>query len=167
LYSTFAFRHYLSQRPAGLQVGHDTGLYNGTFFDIGTRGEVVIGDFCTLVGAIISTDRRIVISDYVFIAHEVVLADSFAAIPPFRNPDAPQPTGEIGDVETSISIGNNVWIGARAVLLGGAWIPPGLFAEFGSNSRAVERHGESGRGVRLRAIFPEVTTDALRARFGS
>lgn len=126
LYSSFAFRHYYSKQPIGLKTGHDTGLYHGTFFNLGPNGEVRIGNYCTLVGAIICSDRRIVIHDYVFIAHEVVLADSFAATP-FTNAtnlkeDKTQPP-ESSPV--SILIGENAWIGARAVLLEGTCIGEG------------------------------------------
>ncbi len=41
LYSSFAFRHYNSECSCGVNVGHDTGLYNGTFFDLGPNGEVI------------------------------------------------------------------------------------------------------------------------------
>lgn len=126
LYSSFAFRHYRSSRPAGLSVGRDTGLYNGTFFDLGPEGELVIGDYCTLVGAIICSNRRVVIGDYVFIAHEVVLADHYAAVPAAEVAPlalaAARPRVGPG---TSILIGENVWIGARAVILGGANIGEG------------------------------------------
>ncbi|MBD1847736.1 acyltransferase [Cyanobacteria bacterium FACHB-63] len=123
LYSSFAFRHYRSQRSIGVETGHDTGLYNGTFFDLGRNGEVKIGNYCTLVGAIICSDRRIVIEDYVFIAHEVVLADSFAATPPTRT----QTWDKAQTLQSplSIVIGENAWIGARAVLLGGACVGEG------------------------------------------
>jgi acetyltransferase-like isoleucine patch superfamily enzyme len=113
-YSSFAFSHYQSRRPCGVRVGSDSGIYHGTFFDLGPEGEVEIGNFCTLVGAIISTNGRVVIGDYSFLAHEVVLADSFAARP------GPTPPA------TGISIGQNCWIGARAVLLSGAMIGQGV-----------------------------------------
>src|ERR1044071_1115921 len=82
LYSAFAFLHYRSRRPCGVRIGDDSGVYNGTFFDLGPDGEVEVGDYCTLVGAIISTNRRIAIADHAFLAHEVVLADSFTSVPP-------------------------------------------------------------------------------------
>jgi acetyltransferase-like isoleucine patch superfamily enzyme len=118
LYSAFAFLHYRSQRPCGVRVGRDSGIYHGSFFDLGPAGEVEIGDFCTLVGAVMACNSRVVIGDYVFIAHEVALADGFAAIPGAGPDDA-------GEPETSIVIGENSWIGARAVLLAGARIGPG------------------------------------------
>src|SRR5882724_10319747 len=93
LYSTFAFLHYRSTRPCGVRVGHDSGIYHGTFFDLGPEGEVEIGNYATLVGAIISTNSRVVIGDYAFLAHEVVLADSFAATPHTQGAKNPLSTG--------------------------------------------------------------------------
>lgn len=113
LYSSFSFLHYQSRRPCGVRIGHDTGIYNGTFFDLGPDGEVEIGNYCALVGAIISTNARVLIGDYSFIGHEVVLADSFASVPPSRS----SPPGD-----TQISLGENCWIGARAILLAGSRI---------------------------------------------
>src|SRR5207249_6320069 len=110
LYSAFAFLHYRSRRPCGVRVGRDTGIYHGSFFDLGPAGEVEVGDFCTLVGAVIACNSRVVIGDYVFIAHEVALADGFAATPGAGTDGTVEP-------ETSIVIGENSWIGARAVLL--------------------------------------------------
>jgi len=116
-YSSFSCLHYQSRRPCGVRIGHDTGVYHGTFFELGPQGEVDIGNYCTLVGAIISTNARVVIGDYSFIAHEVVLADFFAA-----QPSAPRESPVNLPV---ISLGENSWIGARAVLLSGAQIGEG------------------------------------------
>lgn len=110
-YSSFAFLHCRSQNAIGVEIGNDTGIYNGTFFDLGPEGTVQIGNYCTLVGAIIATNGCVTIGDYSFIAHEVVLADHSAAVP---SPAEPHPPG--------ISIGANCWIGARAILLRGAVI---------------------------------------------
>jgi acetyltransferase-like isoleucine patch superfamily enzyme len=118
-YSAFAFSHYRSRRPCGVRVGTDSGIYHGTFFDLGPDGEVEVGNFCTLVGAIISTNSRVVIGDYSFIAHEVVLADSFCA-----RPAGEHENGSAGQ-EAAIVLGENVWVGARAVLLQGAHIGEG------------------------------------------
>ena len=124
LYSSFAFRHYKSGKPVGVRIGHDTGLYNGTFFDLGPDGEVEIGNYCSLVGAIIATNNRVEIGDYCFIAHEVVLADSFAHVP---SAEKTGPTGSAAGkaVSGDIFIGENVWIGANAVVLAGAHVGEG------------------------------------------
>ena len=127
-YSSFAFLHFRSQRPQALSVGHDTGIYHGSFFDLGPNGEVQIGNFCTLVGAIISTNARIEIADYALIAHEVVLADS-----PVAAPAGLRASAELAHApNTVISLGENCWIGARAVLLAGARIGPGAIVAAGA-----------------------------------
>jgi acetyltransferase-like isoleucine patch superfamily enzyme len=113
-YSSFAFVHYESRKPAGLKVGHDSGIYHRTFFDLGASGEVEIGNYCAIVGAIFSTNARIEVGDYTFISHDVVLADSFAAVP-FSS--RLKSSGG-----TVITLGENCWVGARAVLLAGAKI---------------------------------------------
>lgn len=112
VYSSFAFLHYRSQRPCGLRLGDDTGLYNGSFLDLGPEGEVSIGNYCAIVGAIICTNGRVSIGDHAFIAHEVVLAHCDAA-QPFYSAASP--------IEKSpeLVIEDNVWIGARACLIGG------------------------------------------------
>lgn len=120
LYSSFAFLHYRSQRPCGVRIGHDTGIYHGTFFDLDVHGEVIIGNYCTVVGAIIATNGQVSIGDYAFIAHEVTIADQSAATPPVVA-DYPHSRNH-GD---AILIGPNAWIGARAILLPGAQIGEG------------------------------------------
>ncbi|HEY5564569.1 MAG TPA: acyltransferase [Rhodothermia bacterium] len=125
LYSSFAFRHCQSRRPTAVRTDHDTGIYNGTFFDLGPEGEVSIGAYCTLVGAIICSNSRIEIQDYVFIAHEVVLADHFAAEPTWQFSTKGQGWEATDGAATSIFVGENAWIGARAVLLKGARIGEG------------------------------------------
>ena len=117
LYSSFAFLHYDSKAPVGVRLGRDTGVYNGTFFDLGRDVRVEVGDYCSLVGAIFSTNGRVSIGDYTFIAHEVVIADSFWMTPlPFRTPLPATPERVVAGNE--IHIGKNVWIGARAIVAG-------------------------------------------------
>ena len=115
LYSSYAFEHYKSRKFCGLKIGHDTGLYNGTFFDLGPDGEVQIGDYSTLVGVIISTNSRVEIGDYSLLAHEVVLADSGIALP----------GGDCNKRNDGITIADAVWIGANATILSGAHIGEG------------------------------------------
>jgi acetyltransferase-like isoleucine patch superfamily enzyme len=129
LYSSFAFVHSRSRRPVAVRIGSDTGVYNPSFFELGEEGEVEIGDFCALVAVTIVTNSRVVIGDYAFLAHDVVVADSFAAVPPSRfDPGlivTPVRGAGVGDGPSSITIGNNSWIGARAVILSGAEIGKG------------------------------------------
>ena len=121
LYSSYAFLHYRSKAKSGVRIGGDSGVYNGTFFDLGPQGEVSIGDFCTIVGAIVRTNGRVLIEDYAFLAHEVVIGDSAFAVP-----DSDDTQGVV------VSVGRNAWIGARAVLLNGARIGEGAIVGAGA-----------------------------------
>lgn len=119
LYSSFAFLHYLSQKDCGVRIGSQSGIYNGTFFDLGIEGEVTIGDYCTIVGAIFCGNVCVSIGDYAFISHEVTIADHFAAVPPEVRAKHPSAKPE------EIYIGEGAWIGARAILLPGARVGKG------------------------------------------
>jgi acetyltransferase-like isoleucine patch superfamily enzyme len=121
VHSAHAFQHYASRR--GVSIGRQSGIYVGTYFELGPDGSVDIGDYCTLVGAIIATNGKVAIGDYTFIAHEVVIADSPAAVPPNERSDAPG-----GDV----IIGQTAWVGTRAVLLAGAVIGEGAIVGAGT-----------------------------------
>jgi len=128
-YSSYSCLHYGSHRSHGVRVGSDSGIYNGTFFDLGPDGEVEIGNYCTLVGAIINTNNRVVIGDYAFLAHEVVLADDFAARP-FEYTNESRDTD--GGRRASIVVGPNSWVGARSVLLSGAILGEGVIVGAGA-----------------------------------
>jgi acetyltransferase-like isoleucine patch superfamily enzyme len=121
LYSSFAFVHSRNQGPASVTIGEDTGLYNGTFFDLGPNAQIRIGRYCTVVGAIFSTRRSVVIGDYVFISHEVVLADHEMAMPPVDDKCEAGFSG--GDCDVNIE--DDVWIGVGAIILGGVRIGAG------------------------------------------
>ncbi|MDZ4873674.1 MAG: 2,3,4,5-tetrahydropyridine-2,6-dicarboxylate N-acetyltransferase [Chroococcidiopsis cubana SAG 39.79] len=126
LHSSYVFLHYRSQRPCGLRVGSDTGIYIDSFFDLGPCGEVEIGDYCTIAGAIIATNNRVTIGNFTLISREVVIADTFAATPALMT------EGDAAVPPTSIEIGNDAWIGTRAVLLRGACIGDGAIVGAGA-----------------------------------
>jgi acetyltransferase-like isoleucine patch superfamily enzyme len=118
LYSAYAFLHYRSERPTGVRIGRDSGVYIGTLFDVGPDGEVEIGDFCTIAGPVISTNGRVEIGGYAFISFQVTIADGPHAVPPTSRAahDGGRP---------EIVIEENVWIGAKAVILPGAHLGEG------------------------------------------
>ncbi len=124
LYSSYAFLHFRSRQKIGVRIGRDSGVYTGAMFELGPDGKVEIGDFSTLVGPIINTNGTVTIGNYAFIAHEVVIADDFAAVPPDSR--------EVCRGSASVVLGDNTWIGARAVLLGGARIGEGSIVGAGS-----------------------------------
>jgi len=103
VYSSFAFIHCKSRRPRCVRIGADSGVYHTTFFELGPEGEVEIGDFCSIVGAIIATNGRVAIQDHVFVAHEVVIADGPFAAPPGAAAGGQGP-------RATIEIGINAWI---------------------------------------------------------
>jgi acetyltransferase-like isoleucine patch superfamily enzyme len=109
VYSSFAFLHYHSERRTGVRIGDHSGIYNGTFFELGKLGQVDIGDYCAIVGAIIVTNGTVSIGDYAFIAHEVVIADVPVAAPP---------TFAIARGGGGPKLGRDVWVGMGAVILG-------------------------------------------------
>jgi acetyltransferase-like isoleucine patch superfamily enzyme len=129
LYSAYAFLHSRSRRPGALIVGRNTGIYEGSFFELGPGGEVRIGDYCTLVGVIVASNGLILIGSYSFLAHEVVIADHFAATPWQRATELLVPAS---GSEPSVVIGDDVWIGANATLLKGARIGPGAVVGAGT-----------------------------------
>jgi acetyltransferase-like isoleucine patch superfamily enzyme len=121
LYSAFSFVHSRSGRPLALRTGIGCGIYNG-FFDLGPQGEVHVGDYCTLVDVIFSTNCRVSIGAYCFLSHEVVIADRSVAMP-WREQDFAR--SERTAERDSIVIGNDVWVGAGAVLLKGVHLGDG------------------------------------------
>ena len=137
LHSAHALVHCASVRDVALAIGDDSGVYHGTHFDLGPRGSVVIGRCCTLVGAIISSDGDVRIGDHVFISHEVVIADGPWAVPPrlargdAANGGAADGGGAVG-AAVRIDIGDDVWIGARATILGGVRIGAGAIVGAGA-----------------------------------
>lgn len=110
LYSSYAFLHCSSEHPDAVRIGADTGVYEGTVFELGPHGTVHVGDLCALVGPVLATDGHIEIGDGAFISYGVVLADVQVATPPTDRP---------ADHATStITLGEDVWIGTMASVLG-------------------------------------------------
>jgi acetyltransferase-like isoleucine patch superfamily enzyme len=129
LHSAYAFLHGESRRPCALSVGRNTGIYEGSFFELGPQGEVRIGDYSTLVGVIVATNGLVLIGSYSFLAHEVVIADHFAAAPWRRGIDSMLPASE---GELSVVLDDDVWIGAGVTLLKGARIGTGAVVGAGA-----------------------------------
>ena len=121
VHSAHAFQHYASRR--GVRIGRHSGIYVGTYFDLGPDGSVEIGDYSTVVGAIIATNGRVVIDDYAFVAHEVVIAGAEDAMPPAEGESAKA---------ADVFIGPAAWVGTRAVLLAGASIGEGAIVGAGT-----------------------------------
>jgi acetyltransferase-like isoleucine patch superfamily enzyme len=127
LYSAFSFFHCSPTANNDVLIGDDTGIYHGTFFELGPQARVAVGNFCTLVGPIIRAEREVTIGNYVFVAHEVVISDC----------DGPQATTRSQPTQTAnllspptcsprpVRIEDDVWIGMRAIILAGVTIGAG------------------------------------------
>lgn len=120
LHSSYALLHFRSERPCGLRIGAYSGVYVESFFVVGPAGEVELGAYCTLAGPIIATNGRVRIGSYVFCSREVVIADEGAT------------TLAASGTGAEIVIEDDAWIGARAVVLGGARIGRGAIVGAGA-----------------------------------
>ena len=67
------------QCQPSVRIGSDSGVYISTYFDLGPKGQVVIGTHCTVAGTVFRLNDRITIGDYALISNRTVIADSFAA----------------------------------------------------------------------------------------
>lgn len=123
--SSYCFLHCRSRRPEAVRIGHDSGVYVGTFFELGEDAELSIGNYCSIVGAIFRCDGRVTIGDYALIAHEVTIADDPFAAPPGTGRSRRSAGG-------GIRIGENVWIAARAVVVGRVTIGDGAIIGAGA-----------------------------------
>jgi acetyltransferase-like isoleucine patch superfamily enzyme len=120
LYSSWAFVQYAGERE--LKIGDDTGIYLASIFDVGPNGDVQIGDFVSIDSAVISTNHKVSIGSYTLISFSVVIADSAVAVP-WSSRRSLKEEGVSSDRD--IVIGENVWIGARSIILGGARLGEG------------------------------------------
>jgi acetyltransferase-like isoleucine patch superfamily enzyme len=124
LVSSYTCLHVAPGGKNSVTVGDDSGIYHGSFFELGPAAHVTIGRFCTVVGAIIRAEREVSIGDYVFVAHEVVITDcEHAARACPRSSEHRLPPA--GCEPRAVRIGNDVWIGMRAVILAGVTIGDG------------------------------------------
>jgi acetyltransferase-like isoleucine patch superfamily enzyme len=125
LYSAYAFLHYRSQRPCGLRLGRECGVYINTMFDLGPDGEVVVGDHTTLSGPIFSSNGRITVGHHVLISSRVLIADTFAATPPATDDSSGEPS-------PSVVIDDLAWVGTGSTLLAGAHVGEGAIVGAGT-----------------------------------
>lgn len=124
LFSSYAFLHYRSKKEPAVKIGSSCGIYDGTFFELGPEGRVEIGNYTTVVGVIFSTNTRISIGSYAFLAHEVIIADRANMTPPGSG----APFRDSGEIR----IGDEVWIGAGVTILKGANIGTGAIIGAGA-----------------------------------
>ncbi len=113
IHTAYAFSQYKSKRKIGVTIGHNCSIKD-PLIQTGTNGEIKIGNYCTFVQPIINTNKKIIIGNNALVAYGVIISDSGYLIPPQKN------TRVVKKNKISIRIGNNVWIGIKALILGGA-----------------------------------------------
>lgn len=123
--TSYCFRRFRSRRTRGLRVGANTSIGAASVFDIGPDGEVEIGATCNIVGATFATNGRIVLGDHVLVSIDVVFADRPVALAGPPRSSAPARYGVAMPTGVQTSVGHDVWIGIRAVVLGGVTIGDG------------------------------------------
>lgn len=131
LISSYAFLHCLEPADNRVTIGSDTGVYVNTFFELGPRARVSIGNFCTLVGPIIRVEHEVTIGDFALIAHDVVITDCEGSDRAVRR-DGPGRISPHNCEPKAVHIGNDVWIGTRAVVLRGVDIGDGAIIGAGA-----------------------------------
>lgn len=144
--SAHVFLRCRSRMDPAVVIGSSSGIYEGCSFVLGPAGQVRIGAFCQLVDTIVSTNSSVTVGDHALFAFGTVLTDS-----PFGCIAAEDGDGRDGG-SGAITIGDNVWLGARSVILGGSTI--GDDAVIGAGS-VVEGHvppGALAAGNPLRLI---------------
>jgi acetyltransferase-like isoleucine patch superfamily enzyme len=131
LASSYSCLHWSESAENRLAIGDDTGIYHPSFFELGPCAQVSIGSFSTMVGVIIRAEREVSIGNYVLIAHEVVITDCEHA----RRASVQRAATRLppGNCEPRpVRIGNDVWIGMRAVILAGVTIGDGAIIGAGA-----------------------------------
>ncbi len=131
--TSFSFFHYRSREPVGLRIGQGTCVYAGTMFDVGIHGQVVIGDYALLNGAMIICDAAVEIGDYALISWNVVFMDNYRLPrdPAERHLELEQAaTRNPRRIESrtkarAVRIQSNVWIGFNTCILPGVTIGEG------------------------------------------
>jgi len=116
--SSYAFLH--TAPTAAIRIGDDSGIYHGTSFELGAAAQVTIGNYCTLVGPILRVESELRIGNYVLIAYGVVITDCES--PGSGRHQSPRP----------ITVGDDVWIGMRSIILAGVSIGSGAVVGAGA-----------------------------------
>jgi acetyltransferase-like isoleucine patch superfamily enzyme len=131
--TSFSFLHYRSRASVGLRIGRGTCVYAGTMFDVGVNGQVRIGDYGLLNGAMIFCDAAVEIGDYALISWNVVLMDNYRLS--WHHAERRQQLRQAATLTArrfevctepqSIRIEANVWIGFNTCVMPGVTIGEG------------------------------------------
>ncbi len=134
-----AFKRFHSKRERALCIGTHCTM-DGTHFDLGEQGRMVIGDYCYFTNAVLLCELELRFGNYVVIGWNATIADTdFHPIAPaerIADALACSPLGQ-GRPRPAIRkepvvIEDDVWIGPNATILKGVRIGAGAFIEPGA-----------------------------------
>jgi acetyltransferase-like isoleucine patch superfamily enzyme len=75
--TSYSFREYRSEQPAGIKFCRGSSAYKSTMFDVGPKGQVTLGEYALVHGARIICDSEILIGDFTLISWNVLLMDTY------------------------------------------------------------------------------------------
>jgi len=127
------FGRFRSTRDPGLVLGDRVRAYTWTRFTVEAGGRLVIGDDCTLVGAVFWCDESITLGRRVVVSYHVMIADSdfHPRDPDLRRQDARalapngDPSARPPVTAKAVVIDDDVWVGVGAIILKGVHIGAG------------------------------------------
>jgi acetyltransferase-like isoleucine patch superfamily enzyme len=149
LESAGSFGPVASPRDPAVVIGDRVKIYGWTSFMVGGDGYVEVGDDSVLVGPQFMCNERITLGRRVVVSYNVLLTDSdFHPVDPDLRPREAAAISYYGDAgdrvqveRRPIEIGDDVWIGAQAMIMKGVLIGSGARIEAGS---VVTRDVEAG-----------------------
>ncbi len=131
--SAQSFLHFKGKRQPAVELGEHVSIYAASQFAVGEKGQVKIGDFTLLVGALLTCETSIEIGSHCLISWGTGIADSdfhpvaaaqrridAEALAPFYEGKPARPIEAVKS--RPVKIGNNVWIGMNAIILKGVTI---------------------------------------------
>lgn len=116
------FRMWYLRRVFGITIGPDSALRRGSTFTGGEYHLIQIGRACSIPRAQFITGAAITIGDCVMVGHNV---EFYATDHDLEHPELPRRVAPI-------TIGNDVFIGSRAMILKGVTIGEGAVIAAGS-----------------------------------
>jgi acetyltransferase-like isoleucine patch superfamily enzyme len=125
------FRFLRNRKSGAIKIGKHSSVYAGCSFSVGVEGQVTVGDFTLLNGALVMCEDKIDIGSNCLISWNVGMADSdfhpldpaqrlidARAVAPFLKDRPPRPKLKT----VPVKICDNVWIGMNAIILKGVMV---------------------------------------------
>jgi len=140
-----------STRGSKIIVGNGCEIYDNVVIRcVGGNGDIVMGDFCYInPGAVLYSGNGIRMGNFVLVAAGAMIMPTNHA---FNRRDIPIRHQGFAESKGGIEIGDDVWIGANAVILDGARIGKGAIVGAGSVVSGTIPEYEIWAGIPSRKI---------------